>query len=35
LDEVSPISPKRVVLALIVLAIFVLSATPVPISVVQ
>ncbi|MDK2984115.1 MAG: hypothetical protein PWP19_1593 [Thermococcaceae archaeon] len=35
LDEVSPISPKRIVLALIVLAIFILSATPVPISVVQ
>ena len=35
LDEVSPISPKRIALALIVLAIFVLSATPVPISVVQ
>ncbi|WP_042698166.1 site-2 protease family protein [Thermococcus sp. PK] len=35
LDEVSPISPKRVVLALVVLAIFILSATPVPISVVQ
>ncbi|MBC7093996.1 site-2 protease family protein [Thermococcus sp.] len=35
LDEVSPISPKRVALALIVLAIFILSATPVPISVVQ
>lgn len=35
LDEVSPISPKRVALALIVLAIFFLSATPVPISVVQ
>ena len=35
LDEVSPISPRRVALALIVLAIFVLSATPVPISVVQ
>jgi len=34
LDEVSPISPKRIVLALIVLAIFILSATPVPISVV-
>ncbi|HIH73028.1 MAG TPA: site-2 protease family protein [Thermococcaceae archaeon] len=34
-DEVSPISPKRVVLALVVLAIFILSATPVPISVVQ
>ncbi|WP_175060390.1 site-2 protease family protein [Thermococcus sp. 2319x1] len=35
LDEVSPVSPKRIVLALIVLAIFILSATPVPISVVQ
>ncbi|USS41148.1 site-2 protease family protein [Thermococcus aggregans] len=35
LDEVSPISPKRVALTLIVLVIFVLSATPVPISVVE
>ncbi|WP_048160667.1 site-2 protease family protein [Thermococcus sibiricus] len=35
LDEVSPISPKRIVLALVVLVIFILSATPVPISVVQ
>ncbi|RLG55950.1 MAG: site-2 protease family protein, partial [Candidatus Hydrothermarchaeota archaeon] len=35
LDEVTPISPKRVALALIVLAIFVLSATPVPISVIR
>lgn len=34
LDEVSPISPKRIALALIVLLIFILSATPVPISVV-
>ncbi|USH00350.1 site-2 protease family protein [Thermococcus argininiproducens] len=35
LDEVSPITPRRIALALIVLAIFILSATPVPISVVQ
>lgn len=35
LDEVSPISPKRIALALVVLLIFILSATPVPISVVQ